>query len=137
MEEYFGLASLFVSVVVAIMLIRQTSLFQKQTHLAYAPYILPRFVSKTASPILHLKNVGNGSAIDINITIKSENGKELSRVNRFGFLPADPTHNTYVNLEKNPKVIIEGTYSDISEEQHKIKRTYTYPPKRGDEEISE
>lgn len=141
LHEIIALIGGIGSIVLLVVVITQTSLLKKQitdtsrqTQLANSPYIAPRFVTKTGEPILHLKNVGRGSAINVNIKIKSPNGKILGTIDRFAFLPDDLTHNTHVNLEEFPTITVEGTYYDISETQHKINKTFTYPPSRGEED---
>jgi len=128
------------SIVLLAVIIIQTTLLKKQisdasreAHLANAPYISPRFIATTGRPILHLKNVGRGSAVDVNIKIKSENGEILNTVSRFAFLPEDRTHNTHVDLEEFSKVSIEGIYFDISQTKHEINRVFSYPPSNENE----
>ena len=63
---------------------------------------------------------------------KSKDGEILRNIDRFAFLPEDLTHNTYVNLDEFSTVSVEGNYYDISETKHTIKKTFSYPPKRGE-----
>ena len=103
------------SVAFVIVLWRQNKQTETSMKLSYGPVIHGRYHSRSGFPRLLIDNVGNGPALDLNLEIKTPDGKTvLDTVNRLALTPSDPTHGTKVDLSKYPEVLLVGTYKDAN-----------------------
>jgi len=104
---------------------RQTEISMK---LSYGPVIHGRYHRRDGFPRLLIDNVGNGPALDLDLEIKTKDGKiTLDTVKRLALTPDDPTHGTKVDLSKHPEVLLDGTYKDANRKTQIIHHLIQYP----------
>jgi len=107
---------------------RQNRNTEISMRLTYGPVIHGRYHKREGFPRLLIDNVGNGPALDLDLKIKTPDGKTiLDTVKRLTLAPDDPTHATTVDLSKNSEVLLDGTYKDANRKTQKIQHILKYP----------
>lgn len=103
----------------------QTKILRDQIKYGYSPAISPRWTSKHGFKELGFQNVGNGSALNINIIVRDSNNKKLTEepcVKGFAFTIDDGIRWTGINLTRHEYLNVEYCYEDILHKPYKIKR---------------
>jgi len=136
--DFVLIASGIATVVLVYVLWRQNKQTEISMKLSYGPVIHGRYHSRSGYPRLLIDNVGNGPALDLNLKIKTPDGKTtLETVKRLALTHEDPTHQTKVDLSKYPEVLLEGTYKDANRMTQKINHKIQFPMLEEDSEKSE
>ena len=107
-------------------LIWQVWEFRKQNRLAYNPFITPRVGMLGQIPILQLWNVGNGSAINIELELSDEDSNEsLEHVRMFAF-KKEEVRDTNVSFSDHSRIRIKGSYQNIGKDKISINLVADY-----------
>jgi len=149
--ESWGVTASFVTgiatIILAIILIKQTITLQNTSKLASGPKIFPRYIQDQMDGKIHiyLYNVGKGNAIDIQLELKDlENNSighgtisrySLTNIDVQTFSPLDGSWrpefaDTGVSFDDERfSYRITGYYRDTNEKIIRINQVYEYPPK--------
>ncbi len=123
-------ASLATVVIVGVLL-WQTSELKKTSELSHSPRIVPRQRQDTDSEsvgVYHIQNVGTASAINIDITLKTENDKQRIRIIALAPMK-DFSVKSQVNKDqlvpliackKGDTISIDGSYENIRHDKKEI-----------------
>lgn len=154
LEVVTGLGSGATSVL-AYFLYRQTHDLRKQTQLASAPEIFPRYIlTDSGRTRIYLFNVGKGNAIDIHLDFRNNDRQPLGigHIDRYTLLTIDIPIHVAVGLPPQPESIdtgiefiaqdfttdnpfryrIEGWYRDTNEDMREVSKLYEFPPRMVD-----
>jgi len=125
-EVYVAIGSIATAIIAGIifaqifLLTKQTKELKKTNLLAHTPFLAPRFTIVGGHRTLVIANVGTGSAIDVRIKLfDNATGDELDPFSRFA-LGGGESRTTRASFELYSQIRIEGTFSDVSGEQHEI-----------------
>lgn len=129
LQRYFLIGTLAATAVLAVSTLWQTVTSRQLIKLSHLPYLTPRFVMESGIVRLLIVNIGNGNAVDVHLEIHDDKGVKLVSIDRFALTSGEVAH-TGIDLGKNKKVKITGTYLDLNDKERKVDQDYEYPPKK-------
>lgn len=120
------------TIILALIIFSQNKSMQHQVKLAYLPSIIPRYKIEQSDPsfpvYLLITNVGQGSAVHVELTITNLKDNKSTSFSRYAIQPQEEC-NTSIRLTDNSSWKITGSYLDTTSKKHEVHIEFEYPPK--------
>ncbi len=118
------------AIILAITILIQNTLTQREWKIAYLPSLVPRYSNPDEHYISYLliSNVGQGSAVDVKLTITDLENNKSDPFSRYAIQPKEE-RTTSIPLRDKSNWRITGTYLDTAGKKHNVEIEFEYPPK--------
>ncbi len=122
--DWITIISGLATAALVIILVWQTSILNKQTKLAYKPFLAPDVSAFTIGRrFLTIANKGGGHAKEVNITIKDDDGRQLVNIENHS-LASGSSYISGIDMNEHLRVMIKGSYKDLTNTTYVIEQEY-------------